>query len=391
MNEISAKSSRKRPHRAPPAKYPEGVSDPRGLDPAAYHSPELYQRELERIFAREWLCIGRVEDVSRPGDFVSVDIVGEPLVMVRDLEGKLRVHSRICRHRSMVICEGAGNARSFMCPYHAWTYGLDGRLAGAPEMEFTPGFDRAACTLVGPKVEVWEGFVFVNFDKDAAPLAPRLTNIQAFYKNWNFADHVSVRSYEFDVPWNWKVMCENYIEAYHHIGAHRLSLEPVMPTRLVRVEDIDGPFTICHMPHIEDEEVSGFYSTGEVEPKLPRIPGLTEAERTRGSLNHIFPFLLISTYPDRMEYYLNFPLGPDRMRTRKIFCVPKDVIGKPEFEPALKVATEQYLKFRLEDVGVNNGIMAGVRSRYAERGRMCHLERPLWQFRQWWEERMGLG
>ena len=100
----------------------------RGLSPSSYVAPAVYAREVERVFAREWLCIGRVEDVVRPGDYVSVDIAGEPLLMLRDQEGALRVFSRICRHRAMSIVEGAGNARSFVCPYHAWTYDLDGRL-----------------------------------------------------------------------------------------------------------------------------------------------------------------------------------------------------------------------------------------------------------------------
>ncbi|MCX7355532.1 MAG: aromatic ring-hydroxylating dioxygenase subunit alpha [Alphaproteobacteria bacterium] len=282
--------------RAPPAKFKDGVSDPRGLPPACYTSAAFHEREIETIFRKEWVCIGRVEDVAKPGDYVSIDIVGEPLVMVRDLEGNLRVHSRICRHRSMILVEGAGNARSFNCPYHAWVYGLDGRLAGAPEMEYTPGFDRAACRLPGPKVELWEGFVFVNFDPKAKPLAPRVEKLTRFLGNWHMGEMVAVRSFDFHVGWNWKVMIDNYIEAYHHLGAHRLSLEPVMPTRLVRVEDLSGPFTIVHMPHVEGTEVSGFYTTGEEQAKLPAIPTLTEDERRRPSLIHMFPAHLMSTH-----------------------------------------------------------------------------------------------
>lgn len=380
---------RRTPHRAPPARFKDGVSDPRGLPPECYTSAAFHAREVDCIFRKEWICIGRVEDVAKPGDYVSIDIVDEPLVMVRDLAGTLRVHSRICRHRSMVLVEGAGNARSFICPYHSWTYGLDGRLAGAPEMEFTPGFDRGACSLPGPKVEVWEGFVFVNFDPRAKPLAPRVEKLAHFLRNWRMGEMVSVRSFDFEVGWNWKVMADNYIEAYHHLGAHRLSLEPVMPTRLVRVEDLEGPFTIVHMPHAENMNVSGFYSTGEAQAQLPQIPTLTEDEKRRPSLIHMFPAHLISTYAERMEYYLVLPLGPDRLKIRKVMCVPPDVVARPDFERAMKVVTDQYLQFRVEDVGVNDGVMRGLRSRYAAPAHLCHLERPLLEFAQWLLKRTG--
>lgn len=385
----TASKPRRSLKRAPPARFKEGTSDPRGLPPACYVSPTFHEREIETIFRKEWICIGRVEDVAKPGDYVSIDIVGEPLVMVRDLEGNLRVHSRICRHRSMILVEGAGNARSFNCPYHAWVYGLDGRLAGAPEMEHTPGFDRAACRLPGPKVEVWEGFVFVNFDPDAKSLAPRVEKLARFLANWHMGEMVTVRSFDFDVDWNWKVMIDNYIEAYHHIGAHRLSLEPVMPTRLVRVEDLPGPFTIVHMPHVEDTDVSGFYTTGEAQAKLPPIPTLTEEEKRRPSLIHMFPAHLMSTYADRMEYYLVLPRGADALTIRKVMCVPKAALERPDFERAMKVVTDQYLKFRVEDVGVNDGVMRGLRSRYAAPPHLCHLERPLLEFAEWLLKRTG--
>lgn len=374
------------PRRAPPSHFPPGTTDACGFAPRLYVDPGTFARETARIFHREWLCIGRAEEVARPGDYVSIDVAGEPLVMVRDLAGALRVHSRVCRHRAMPVVEGAGNARAFVCPYHHWSYGLDGRLAGAPEMDHTPGFDRAACRLPGPRVELWNGFVYVNFDADAPPLAPRLAGLAAFLAPWKLDDMVVVRSYEFELGWNWKVMCENFIEAYHHLGAHRLSLEPFLPTRLVSVADSDGPYSIVHMGH-----AGAAQETAEAKKPLalPPIAGLDPASKTRSSLVHVFPCHLLSPEADRLEYYVVLPLAADRLRVRKVFAVPRATLADPSHEAALRDLTSRHLAYRIEDVAINDGVMKGAGSRYAQPAWLSHLERPLWAFRRWWDERMA--
>jgi phenylpropionate dioxygenase-like ring-hydroxylating dioxygenase large terminal subunit len=241
--------------------------------------------------------------------------------------------------------------------------------------------------LPSPKLELWEGFVFVNFDAEAKPLAPRLKGLSRFFAKWRFADMVTVRSYEFETGWNWKVMCENFIEAYHHIGAHRLSLEPVLPTRLVRVEETDGPYAIVHMGHAKAR--ASDQSADESWARLPELPGLTEEERRRSSLVHVFPLLLISPEADRLEYYLLFPRGPASLKIRKVFCVPKSARQAPGADDAINGMTERYLQYRVEDVAINDSLMRGLHSRYAERGRLSHLERPLYDFRRYLDRLMA--
>ena len=149
------------------------------LAPRSYTDPAHYDREVERIFRREWIAVAREDQVPRPGHYVAFDLLGEPLVAVRGGDGEVRVLSRVCRHRWMPIVErGVGRRSAFQCPYHLWTYALDGHLVGAPEMDRTPGFDRTACRLPALRVELWQGWVFANFDPDAAPLAPRLAGLE---------------------------------------------------------------------------------------------------------------------------------------------------------------------------------------------------------------------
>jgi len=360
----------------------------RGLDPHSYVSPDGYAREVERIFRKEWLCVGRVQDVPNPGDYLSVELLGEPLMLVRDRAGEVRVLSRVCQHRAMLLVEGSGNARSFVCPYHAWTYALDGRLAGAPEMHRTPGFDAKACGLRGPKTEIWEGFVFVCFDPEATPLAPRLAGLARFFRNYRLAEQVPVRSFEFGADWNWKVMCENFIEIYHHLGAHRLSLEPILPARLARMEPSEGPYAIVHSPYKEGVDPLGWTGKAD-EPRLPTMRGVTEAEARLSTFVHAFPCHLMSFFRDRTEYYLIFPEGPQRMRLRKVICVPPESLGDPDCERALNGIAEQFLSFRQEDVAVNDAVMRGYSSRYAAVPVFSHLEQPLWQFTAWLRGKIG--
>jgi hypothetical protein len=124
-------------------------------------------------------------------------------------------------------------------------------------------------------------------------------------------------------------------------------------------------------------------SAGDSWAKLPELTGLTEEERRRSSLVHVFPLLLMSPEADRLEYYLLFPKGPARLKIRKVFCVPKTALGAKGTEEAINGLTERYLQYRVEDVAINDSLMRGLHSRYAERGRLSHLERPLYDFRRY--------
>ena len=157
----------------------EGFETAETLPPACYVDAGFYEFEKEAVFNHEWLCVGRESWVMTPGDYFTTSIIGEPIVVARTRKNELVAMSSVCQHRAMLVAEGHGNTRGFVCPYHHWTYTLDGKLVNAPAMEQTCGFDKTKVALPRFKVEVWLGFVFINFDLDAAPLAPRLTEIEA--------------------------------------------------------------------------------------------------------------------------------------------------------------------------------------------------------------------
>ena len=166
----------------------------RSLPPGAFHSHELFELEAEHMFYRRWVLVGRVDQVPNPGDYFCFDVLDEPVVVVRGGDHELRVLSRVCRHRWMHVCAGQGNTRAFVCPYHAWTYELDGQLRHAPEMDKTPHFDRTDIRLPVVSSEVWEGFIFVNISGDATPLGETLAGARKQLAEYELGSWITVRS-----------------------------------------------------------------------------------------------------------------------------------------------------------------------------------------------------
>jgi Rieske 2Fe-2S family protein len=148
-----------------------GLYQARHLPGEIYTSPEIFRHEIDTIFMKEWQCVGREEEYPNPGDYLAFRIAGEPALLARDNEGKLRAFRNVCLHRGVEVATGRGNSKSFSCPYHAWTYDLTGRLMGAPMSQEVSGFDPRSCRLPAMKVDSWGGYIFVNFDPDAKDLA----------------------------------------------------------------------------------------------------------------------------------------------------------------------------------------------------------------------------
>jgi nitrite reductase/ring-hydroxylating ferredoxin subunit len=359
------------------------------LPPTAYTSPEFYAREVERIFLREWLYLGRVDQVKERGDYFTIELLGETLVVVRDDRGEIRVLSTVCRHRGMQVVTGKGNTRTFDCPYHAWTYSLRGELLGAPEMQKTDGFDRRGCRLPGFRVEVWEGFIFVNFDPDAPPLGPSLAPLAEKFRNYRMADMVSTEGLVYECRWNWKVMVENFMECYHHLGLHLKSVEPVMPGRMTWAEPPGARWTIVHLPAIQgDISLSGSDGIGAASA-LPPIEGLSKDERGRGTVFVVYPTHLVFLLPDNMTIYQVTSHTVDRITLRITVCVPPATAARPDFPQAVAKAYEGLATFNDEDMGACAVIQRGLSSRWAAPGRYSWLEDSVWQIAQYVAARVG--
>jgi phenylpropionate dioxygenase-like ring-hydroxylating dioxygenase large terminal subunit len=348
----------------------------RTLHPRCYRDPAFYALEHERLFRPGWHCVAREDQVAKPGDYVSIELLGEPLVAVRDERGALRVLSRVCRHRWMPLVAGAGNRRSFQCPYHLWTYGLDGRLLAAPEMDRSEGFDRESVRLPELRVECFEGFVFASFDPEAAPLAPRLEGLRRAIAPYRPAAFVTTAPLEFVHEWNWKVMVENFVESYHHIGPHADTLQPIVPAAGTFAGASDGPYAVLHNPTRDGAPLPALFAP---------TPGLSDAQRADFVVGAVFPFHLSSVQHDSLFWYQIEPTGPTSIRLRIHPCVPAEAAGSRELE----LVRGWIDRIHAQDIAACRAVQAGLASRLAEAGPLSHLERCVHALHSFVRERIG--
>jgi phenylpropionate dioxygenase-like ring-hydroxylating dioxygenase large terminal subunit len=337
----------------------------------AYTDPSVYAAEVERIFRREWLCVARADQIANAGDYLCVDLLGDRLVVTRDERGEIHVLSRVCRHRGAVLLEGRGNAKTLRCPYHAWVYRLDGQLAGAPHMEGASGFEPKRCALPRLACEVWEGFVFTSFDPGAAPLAPGLAGLSRVLARYRLGAFVSASEpMVFESVFDWKVLVDNFMEAYHHIAVHRDTLEPALPARASYALDSDGPWSLLVMPPRD--------------AKPPADPAdWPDASLVAGC---VFPAHLVAPTREVLTWYQILPEAPGRFTLRIHVCPSPEMLDSPHAE-AIRALARQ---IHLQDIEACEATFAGLGSSDYRAGLIAPLERPLWQFAQWWLDRMGL-
>jgi choline monooxygenase len=178
-----------------------------------YASPEWYAREIDTMFRKDWLCVGRVEQVPEIGSYYSIEVISQPLIVVRDESNQVRVHSALCRHRGAIITEGEGRCRAFSCPYHSWTYGLSGKLTSTPgtppPMAGVEGFKTSDFGLKAIRSEIWAGFVFITFDNEAEPLTTWLGDLPGYLADYDLGKMQWTKRDTYEVECNWKVWLEN--------------------------------------------------------------------------------------------------------------------------------------------------------------------------------------
>ena len=357
------------------------VDEARLLPPVLYTSPEFFEFERRAIFQREWLCVGRADQLAEPGDYRCITIAGEPLIVVRDTDGELRVLSAVCRHRGMVLAEGSGNCRRFTCPYHHWSYGLDGKLLGTPAMDRAVGFDPAEHGLVELKAEIWQGFVMANFDPGAAPFGPTMAKIDAMLENYGLETTTTLEGKTIPgLAWNWKVMMENFNDPYHASRLHG-PLQTFAPSHMndfLDWDDDDG--AIGRIQHFTDMDGS-FNPTKRC--LLPVFANLTEDQRRRGGFVLIPPTLALAIVPDEVAYFIISPDGPGHITINIGYCFESSALNDPMFEYLFEAAEAGVNNFNVQDIYADEMTQKGLNSHLAPRGRYSWQEETLVQFNRW--------
>jgi choline monooxygenase len=299
------------------------------LPPYCYWSPEFYAREVERIFLREWLCVGRAEQIPNPGDFFTVELFGRPLIIVRDKSGRIRAHVNSCRHRGTAIAEGEGHCTAFHCPYHNWTYALSGELLGTPEMEEAIGFDKGQYGLLVVKLETWGGFLFVNFDPTSPPLLTVLGDLPELMRNYRLEEMVCTRRQNYDVACNWKVYVENAMEEYHTPTVHKSQYTDRVPLESWVVEETRGLYEVLYT-----ETTGSLALLGD--EGFPPVAGLSRKELVGSYIPYVYPTFIFLISPDTMFYVIVEPRGPEQSVIRMGNCFPASTVARPDFEALAK-------------------------------------------------------
>ena len=351
------------------------------LPPACYTDPEFYRFETEALFNHEWLCVGRESWVKEPGDYFTTRIVGEPIVVARARDGVLRAMSSVCQHRSMLVAEGKGNSRGFVCPYHHWVYGLDGRLVNAPAMERTCDFDRKAVRLPEFRLETWLGFIFINFDPDAGPLAPRLARVAEAISGYDLANAEEAAIMTGQFAWNWKVMFENNNDGYHASKLHQGPLHDFVPSELATFPEADpGDAGFLRFNTTLHPDAS-FNPTQRA--VLPVFPKLTETDRGRMTFANVPPTLSLVLSSDTAIFLILRATGPDTMEQDTGVLVAPGASGDPAFPHRLEMIMTSAGKIIAQDMHVDSLVQVGLRSRFAVRGRYSWQEGAQGQFNHW--------
>jgi phenylpropionate dioxygenase-like ring-hydroxylating dioxygenase large terminal subunit len=285
-------------------------------------------------------------------------------VVVRQHDGSIAALANVCQHRNAVILDGRGDARAIQCPYHLWTYRLDGSLAAAPDMRDHEVFDPSAACLPRYHVEEWHGFVFVNLDPEAAPLAAALADLEPQVAGWGLERMVRTHTLEYPSPWNWKVSVENALESYHHAGTHRETLDATFPGKRSRPRDI-STYDWGILDH--DSIVDG-------------IDGFVVLA--------VFPTLILAFNPPSACVWLE--VRPERHDQ----CVLDiHVLVDPDADPDRSGAAflaDAMVEINAEDIDVNARTWRGLHSRAAVAQYASPLEGLCWQFRRWIADRLDV-
>jgi Rieske 2Fe-2S family protein len=299
------------------------VTGARTLPQEFFVSPKIFAEERRQIFSRHWILAGHESEISKPGDFIVIEVAGESIIVVRDKRGEVRGFYNVCRHRGSRLCEApAGHLAAIQCPYHAWTYSLDGKLVGAPDMEKVPDFDRADYFLVPIKVDSWEGFTFVNLGDDPAPPGDWFGPFGD--KLWKMSHLRSARRVNYDIAANWKLIFENYSECYHCAGVHP-ELTKLSPSDSAENDFCEGPFLGGFMKIKEGKSLT---KSGNA-----CAPPINRADSDRVFYYSIFPNMLLSLHPDYVMVHRLSPQSPSRTLIACDWFFHPDAFGKNKFDP----------------------------------------------------------
>jgi choline monooxygenase len=355
--------------------------DAQSLPPAIYHDEDIYALEAERIFGRDWICAGRLAEVPNSGDYIAIDIIDQPVFVVRQADSSVKAFSNVCLHRSSRLLDDCGHVSRITCPYHSWTYELDGRLIGAPFMQDTANFDLASYRLRELRCDVWQGFVYVSLDPDAAAVSQLLSEFDSIIGPLEISDYVPVHIETELWNCNWKCLVENYMDVYHLHRVHANSFG-----KYGSFEDqttfFPGNDAFCYH-YVQDD---GGQKSVAAHAKNLRLSG---EDRYKTYLINIFPAHTIQLQPDMLWYLSILPAGPEQLKVRWSVSVPQDFLDDDDAGAEhLKENLDLILQVNSEDKEAVQRVQRGTAEHGATQGPLSSLERSVWDFGRYLSRRL---
>lgn len=341
---------------------------------SVYTSPEFLALEERHIFARDWICAGRAETLPNPGDYLTLTLAGEPVIVLRDRDGQVRAMSNVCRHRMSTLLEGRGNARSIVCPYHAWTYNLDGSLRAAPAMTLNEGFCKENITLPRVRCKVWQGWIMVTLNPDAPAPATVLSGVCNLIPGLDMATYTETYRENFRWATNWKVLAENFMESYHLPKCHAGTIGGA--SKLEEMVCPEGTAEFNYHWILKDDSVP----LALAHPSNTTLQG---DDRRKTWLLAIYPSLLITLTPGYFWYLSLTPDGPGHVNVLFGMGMSADWLADPKAPDYLAAVKGLLDKVNVEDKGCTEKVYRGLLSGMAEPGPLSHLERPNFEFAQY--------
>ena len=345
------------------------------LPARAYVDAQWFDDEMNHVFAAMWLAAGRAEELEGAGAFIRRDVAGASVLIVRGTDGTIRAFHNVCRHRGTMLCtEDHGTLKgAIQCPYHAWTYGLDGRLLSAPQMDEVEDFDRSEYPLRTVACDEWDGHIFINLSDSPAPLSAQLGDLPSRFAPWSMGELRLGHRIEYDIATNWKLVVQNYNECLHCPVIHPLLNRM---HHYLGAENVPSGDTYCGGAMGFKDGVETLSSDGKRRRDV--LPGLRGRDRELVNYFAIYPNLLLTLHPDYMTTITIWPQDHGRTKLIAEWHFHPDQIAAPDF--VFEDAVDFWDRTNREDWSISEQSYLGIRSRGYAPGPYSEREQQLWEF-----------
>ncbi len=368
------------------------------LIPDAYASQAFFDIERERAFAESWVAVGFVSRIESPGDVIVAEVAGRSIIVTRNNDGELRAFHNVCRHRATKLLDGGCDAvRRIRCPYHSWTYDLDGNCLGTPLFEGSDipgdqrgifdtsdakGFAKADYSLLPVLVDSWGFLIFVNLDSDAQPLAEQLGDLPDRFSGYRLGEWREIRTKSYEAKANYKLLGENFMEYYHLPWVHP---ELVKVSRMEDHHRWQGPgmYTgMCTTPVSQNTEDGGWQG-------LPPLGSLDKEDSESGRFVWLFPNTAVVVLPNHAFVIMARPEGPDRTVEETVVLAHPESLKSSGSEETLDQLARFWDLVNSQDIEIVERVQQGISNPAYPGGRMCYkFEEPLHRFQNMVIDRM---